>query len=83
MASKTKLILKTVGCEEDELDQGGAMAYAIISYMVIFFLFMSRELMFITLSFLGLEEQTPGHHSPLLRTRRADPPSHGEGGWTS
>ena len=24
-----------------------------------------------------------GHHPLLLRTRRADPPSHGEGGWTS
>ena len=24
-----------------------------------------------------------GHHPPLLRTKRADPPCHGEGGWTS
>ena len=75
MPSKTKILLRPAGCEEDEKSWAkGAMAYAIIFYTVIFFLFLSRELMFITLSFLGLEEQTPGPHSLLLRTRRADTP---------
>ena len=84
MPSKTKILPQPVGYEEDEESWAKeAMAYAIIFYMVIFFLFLSRELMSITLSLSGLEEQTPGHHSLLLRTRRADLPSHGEGGWTS
>ena len=63
MPSKTKILLQPVGCEEDEKSWAkGAMANAIIFYMVIFFLFLSRELMFITLSFLGLE----GHSSSYL-----------------
>ena len=56
MPSMTKILLQPVGCEDDEKSWAkGAMAYAIIFYMVIFFLFLSRELMFITLSVLGLE----------------------------
>ena len=39
--------------------------------------------MAITPSCFGLEGQISGHHTLLLRTRRADLPSHGEGGWTS
>ena len=39
--------------------------------------------MAITLSCFGLEGQNSGHRPLLLRTSRADLPSHGEGGWTS
>ena len=82
MPSKTKILLQPVGGEEVEKKWAkGAMAYAINFYTVIVFLFLSRELMFITLSILGLKGQTcssreddgigNGHlHNFLLRKGR-------------
>ena len=51
----------------EKLGQGGHGLFHHLLYGHLF-LFLSRELMFITLSFLGLEVQTLGHHSLLLRT---------------